>query len=156
VTALVRAVVVLVALAVVFVAAPAAAQVVPIPVDGLAPAERLAPPEIETAVPVAPAGSRCPELYPIVVEHWPAAAVHWPLLDHIFWREARCRAGVVNRVGCVGLMQICRGNHARLGVTRADLLDPVTNIETGYRLCAEQTSRGRSCWRPWWLGRWRP
>lgn len=140
-------------------AAPAGAQTEPIPTTGLAPAERINPPELEPEPelkPVAPAGSHCPELYPIAVEHWPGAALHWPLLDKIFWRESRCRPQVVNRYGCVGLMQICRINHARLGVTRWDLQDPAVNIATGYELCLEQTSRGRSCWRPWWLGRWRP
>jgi hypothetical protein len=105
---------------------------------------------------VAPPGSHCPDLYAIAVEHWPGAVLHWPVLDRIFYRESRCRPGVVNRYGCVGLMQICRVNHARLGVTRTDLQDAGTNIAIGYQLCRESMTRGRSCWRPWWLGRWRP
>jgi soluble lytic murein transglycosylase-like protein len=106
--------------------------------------------------PVAPVGSRCPELYAVAVEHWPGAALHWPVLDKIFWRESRCRPWVVNRYGCVGLMQVCRLHHRRLGVTRADLQDPAVNIEAGYQLCLESMRRRRSCFSPWWLGRWRP
>lgn len=124
-----------------------------VPVDP--PATELLEPVPEPEL-VAPPGSKCPDLYPVVVEHWPNAALHWPLLDKIFWRESRCRPDVVNRYGCVGLMQICRINHRRLGVTRYDLIDPATNIEIGYQLCIEQTNRRRSCWRPWWIGRWRP
>jgi hypothetical protein len=125
-------------------------DLVPIDAAAIAPAIRLSnlEPEPEPEL-VAPPGSRCPDLYAVAVEHWPG-------LDKIFWRESRCRPTVVNRWGCVGLMQICRINHARLGVTRADLQDAGTNIATGYQLCLEQTARGRSCWRPWWLGRWRP
>jgi hypothetical protein len=129
----------------------------PIPMDATAimPATRLDPPEPEPVL-EAPPGSRCPELYAVAVEHWPGAVLHWPVLDKIFWRESRCHPQVVNRYGCVGLMQICRINHARLGVTRSDLQEAGTNIEIGYQLCLEQQQRGRSCWRPWWLGRWRP
>lgn len=144
-----------VALVLVALAAPVAAEEVA-PVDPTVPvATRLDPPEPEREL-VAPAGSRCPELYPVIVEHWPNAALHWPILDKILWRESRCHPYVVNRYGCVGLMQVCRGNHRRLGVTRWDLLDPATNIEVGYRLCLESLARHRSCWRPWWVGRWRP
>lgn len=133
------------------------ADAVPVDATAIAPALRLGvlEPEPEPEL-VAPPGSRCPELYPVAVEHWPGAAEHWPVLDRIFWRESRCHPWVVNRYGCIGVMQICRGNHARLGVTRWDLQDAGTNIAAGYQLCLEQTSRGRSCWRPWWLGRWRP
>jgi soluble lytic murein transglycosylase-like protein len=134
--------------------------VVSIPTIAAADEVPVDPPVPETLEPepepVAPPGSRCPDLYPVVVEHWPNAALHWPLLDKILWRESRCRPNVINRYGCVGLMQICRINHRRLGVTRADLLDAGTNIEIGYRLCLEQTRARRSCWRPWWVGRWRP
>jgi hypothetical protein len=140
-------------------AATAADIAGPIPIDAAAitPAVRLSiPSPAPEPVLVAPPGSRCPDLYAVAVEHWPGAVLHWPVLDKIFWRESRCRPQVVNRWGCVGLMQICRINHARLGVTRYDLQDAGTNIAIGYQLCLEQTSRGRSCWRPWWLGRWRP
>jgi hypothetical protein len=144
----------LVLVVVVLSSSAAHAQMVPID-PAPAPATRLSPPEV-TEVPVAPPGSHCPDLYAVAVEHWPGAVLHWPVLDKIFWRESRCRPWVVNRWGCVGLMQICRINHARLGVTRWDLQDPATNIAIGYQLCLEQTRHGRSCWRPWWLGRWRP
>lgn len=116
---------------------------------------RLDPPEPEPEL-IAPEGSRCPDLYPLVVEHWPNAALHWPVLDHVLYRESRCRPWVVNRQGCIGLFQVCRVNHRRMGVTRSDLLDPATNIEVAYRLCQEWVRVGRSCYRPWWLGRWRP
>lgn len=114
------------------------------------PAARVELARIYAEQTVAPEWSHCPELYQAAVDNWPAAADVWARLDFIFWREARCQPDVVNRYGCVGLMQVCRINHARLGVTRADLQDPAVNIAVGYQLYLE---RG---WRPWWTRRWRP
>lgn len=104
----------------------------------------------------APSWSHCPSLYGVALESWPGAAEDWARLDYIMWRESRCRPTVVNRYGCVGLLQVCRGNHARLGLTRADLQDAATNIATGYTLCQESLQAGRSCWRPWWTRGFRP
>lgn len=81
----------------------------------------------------------------------------WPVLRVILNRETwHCHPDAINRYGCSGLMQVCRVNQARLGVTRWDLQDPLTNLTIGRELCAEQESHHRSCWRPWWTRRWRP
>jgi hypothetical protein len=80
----------------------------------------------------------------------------WPRVRYIINRESGCRPAVVNRYGCVGLMQVCRINHKRLGVTRADLKDPGTNLSIGRTLCNEWLEVGRSCYRPWWTRRFRP
>lgn len=128
-----------------------------LPPSPTAPAQRL---DIATLAanqdPVAPSWSRCPELYGVAIANWPDAVDVWATLDHVFWRESRCQPDVVNRYGCVGLMQICRGNFRRMAVNRTLLQDAGTNIATGYRLCQEWVAVGRSCWRPWHVGRWRP
>lgn len=80
----------------------------------------------------------------------------WPTLRYIMHRESRCQPAVVNRYKCVGLLQVCRINHARLGVTIADLKDAGTNLRIGRTLYQEWVDVGRSGWRPWWLRKWRP
>lgn len=108
------------------------------------------------AQPVAPAWSQCPQLYAVALDNWPDAENDWPILDRVFFRESRCQPDVVNRYGCVGVMQICTGNFRRMAVNRTVLQDAAVNIATGWRLCQEWVRIGRSCWRPWWSGRWRP
>jgi soluble lytic murein transglycosylase-like protein len=139
--------------------AATAANYTDMPVDAaaIAPAGRLLDFEPPVEEVVAPEGSRCPELYAVAVEHWPGAALHWPMLDLIFWRESRCNPSAINRrSGTRGLMQITRGNLRRLGVSYADALDPAVNIATGYRLCLQSMEYGRSCWRPWHAKGFRP
>lgn len=74
----------------------------------------------------------------------------WPTLRKIMWRESRCLPHVINRYGCVGLLQACRINHARLGVTRSDLQDAGTNLRIGRTLFEERR------WKPWWTRTFRP
>lgn len=98
----------------------------------------------------APSWSRCPDLYGVAVENWPGAADVWARLDYIFWREARCKPGAINRrSGTRGVMQLTRGNLRRYGISYADALDPATNIAAGYRLSREAVGYGWSPWRPW-------
>lgn len=119
-------------------------------IPGIANAEVIPePPTMDDYQPEAPSNSHCPELYQVTIDNWPGAQDNWRTLDRIFYRESRCRAGVVNRYGCVGLMQICRINHRRMGESRQSLKDPATNIATGYKLCRESMRQRRSCWRPW-------
>jgi hypothetical protein len=80
----------------------------------------------------------------------------WPRLEYIMRRESRCFPDVVNRVGCVGLLQICRGNFNRMGVNRSMLQDAATNLAVGHRLFQEWVDVGRSGWRPWYTRHWRP
>lgn len=149
-----------IAITVLGVSLPAAADGAPSPGGGIpVGAETAAALRLDPPAAVAPDDSMCPDLYQVAVDNWPGAEEDWPILDHIFWRENRCGRYPkfwVNRFGCVGIMQVCTGNFKRLGVNREVLKDFAVNIATGYRLCQEWVVRGRSCWRPWWYGRWRP
>jgi hypothetical protein len=81
----------------------------------------------------------------------------WPTVEYILHRESHCLPWAVNRrSGSTGLMQVMPSNLRRLGYTRADALDAATNLAIGHELCQEWVDVGRSCYRPWWTGRWRP
>jgi hypothetical protein len=142
-----------VTLAVVFVSSPAAADGPPPPIPPTAVRLDLA--FLEADQPANPIPGDCDSYHDIAIAAgWTEA--DWPTLRTIIQRESHCQPGVVNRYGCVGLTQVCRINHARLGVTRTDLQDAATNLAIARQLCQEWVDAGRSCWRPWWTRRFRP
>jgi hypothetical protein len=57
--------------------------------------------------------------------------------------ESSGRTDVVNRLGCVGLWQICPVNFGWLGVTQGELKDPAANWRAAKRVFARQG------WRAW-------
>lgn len=117
-------------------------------VSATAPAVRTSLPPPPPPV-TAPAGSNCPEWYePAMDAGWPEDT--WPTLDHIMWRESKCRPDAThhNANGSTdrGLLQV---NSVHLpwladrGVSAADLYDGPTNLVAGLWLYEA------SGWAPW-------
>ncbi|MEM6267260.1 MAG: lytic transglycosylase domain-containing protein, partial [Pseudomonadota bacterium] len=67
-----------------------------------------------------------------------------PLLLHaIIWQESRYNRTARSHAGAIGLMQIMPETGKRFGAAKADLLDPMRNIDTGARLLRTLGARYR-------------
>jgi len=109
-----------------------------------------------TPVPVAPAGSKCPQHYAAsLVAGW--AVTDWPKLDHVMYRESRCNPGVYNGKGrdnSYGLMQLNMLAHRGWVRPLVDgnfdrLYDPVTNLRIGRTLYFKAQQAYGCGWQPW-------
>jgi hypothetical protein len=129
---------------------PAAADGPPPPLPPSAVRLDLALLVAEPAATAPPTPGDCSSFYDIAVEAgWTDA--EWPNLRVVLDRETwHCHPERINRYGCSGLLQVCPVNQRRLGVTRWDLQDPLTNLRIGRTLFEERR------WRPWWTRHWRP
>lgn len=126
-----------------------------LPPSPTAPAQRLNIATLEANQDAPAVPGDCDSYKPLALTAgWSEA--QWPTLRHIMHRESRCYPDVINRYHCVGLLQACRINHKRLGVSATDLKDPFVNLTVGRQLCQEWIDVGRSCWRPWWTRGFRP
>lgn len=121
----------------------------------LADGREILPSGAISAVPVAPAGSRCPQFFGIALgAGWPAS--DWQRLDYVMWRESRCNPGVYNGKGrdnSYGLMQLNMLAHRGwvgplVGGNFSLLFDPATNLGIARELFRRAGSYGCP-WRPW-------
>jgi hypothetical protein len=137
-----------VAFACLILSSPAAADGPPPPIPP--PAVRIDLALVMADQPATGTPGDCSSYHDVAIEAgWTEA--EWPNLSVVLNRETwHCHPDRINRYGCSGLLQICPINQRRLGVTRFDLQDPLTNLRTGHTLFEERR------WRPWWTKRWRP
>jgi len=110
-----------------------------------------------TPVPVAPAGSKCPQHYAAsLVAGW--GVTDWPKLDRIMYRESRCNASVVNNNA--------RTKDASRGLTQLNLLahrgwiSPLVGgdfdrlYDPGTNLRVARVLYNRCGWGPWTKPYW--
>lgn len=117
---------------------PLTADDTPVTVPATVPAEEPAPPGIM---------HHCPQWEAeALLQGWPADQLD--RLDHIMWRESRCRPDAHNtadptRYGSRGLLQINGFWVKHFGIDADSLFDPATNLRTGHLI---YTISG---WGPW-------
>jgi len=102
---------------------------------------RVDPPE-PPPTPDGPDWARCPQWWSEARDAgWEESRLAW--VDKIMWRESRCVAGVHNRAGANGLMQVMSMWADDCGMTIAQLREAFTNL-----LCARHvySVQGPNAW----------
>lgn len=99
-----------------------------------------------------PDGVRCPEMWPIISQVFPAA--EWANADYVAYKESRCQSDVVRAGADWGLFQINKAAHSQWiyedwGYTMEDLLNAEINAFMAFIIYlrgVEYTGCGWSAW----------
>jgi len=106
----------------------------------------------------APITPKCTEWWPVALQAgWSEADL--PKLGHIMFRESTCQPDAISPTNDYGLTQINWAAHggrlSAAGITRQDLLDPLTNLIQA-KVIADSAASWAGCkWQPWYMsGNW--
>lgn len=106
----------------------------------------------------APITPKCKEWWPVALQAgWAEADL--TKLGHIIFKESTCQPDAVSPTKDYGLMQInwaAHGNRlSAAGITRRDLLDPLTNLIQAKVIADSALSWSGCKWQPWYMsGNW--
>lgn len=106
----------------------------------------------------APITPKCKEWWPVALQAgWTEKDL--TKLGHIIFKESTCQPDAISPTKDYGLMQINWAAHGRrlsaAGITRQDLLDPLTNLIQAKVIADSALSLSGCKWQPWYMsGNW--